>query len=108
MIVRLVKSLAQVEYWTYVVGMHTLLCMTAMDRITVSVPPEVGDAVREAARREHVSVSGYVTSVLEEKLRNVLLGQALDEWEAEHGAFTEEEIEEARRSLGLKSKRGAA
>jgi hypothetical protein len=71
--------------------------MTQMDRITVSVPPEVGKAVREAARREQQSVSGYVTSVLEDKLRNVLLGLALDEWEAEHGAFTEAELAEARR-----------
>jgi len=107
MIVRLVKSAGFVDYWTYVVGQHTVVCMTTMDRITVSVPPEVGRAVREAARREHLSVSSYVTSVLEEKLRNVLLGSALDQWEAEHGAFTEEELAEARRWLGGSRRRAA-
>jgi hypothetical protein len=70
-----------------------------MDRMTVSLPPEVGKAVREAARREHVSVSSYVTSVLEERLRRLLLRQALDEWAAEDGPLTEEEIQEARRVL---------
>jgi hypothetical protein len=81
--------------------------MTTMDRITVSVPPEVGQAVREAARREHLSVSSYVTSVLEEKLRNVLLGLALDEWEAEDGPFTDAELNEARRVLAGGRRRAA-
>jgi hypothetical protein len=71
--------------------------MTTMDRITVTMPPEVGAAVREAARRKQVSVSSWLTSAAEDKLRNLLLRQALDAWEAEDGPLTDEELQEARR-----------
>jgi hypothetical protein len=34
-------------------------------------------------------------------LRSEALAEFLDDWEAEHGAFTEEELAEASRKLGL-------
>ena len=36
-----------------------------------------------------------------DRLRNELLGAALNEWEAEDGAFTEAELQEAAARLGL-------
>jgi hypothetical protein len=36
-----------------------------------------------------------------DRLRNELLGAAMDEWEAEDGAFTEAELDEAAARLGL-------
>jgi hypothetical protein len=36
-----------------------------------------------------------------DRLRNELLGVALDEWEAEDGAFTEAELHEAAARVGL-------
>ena len=36
-----------------------------------------------------------------DKLRNELLGAALDQWEAEDGPFTQAELDEAASRLGL-------
>jgi hypothetical protein len=46
--------------------------------------PSSGRTVEEAARRK----------------RHQALGEYLDEWEAEHGAFTEEELAETAEKLG--------
>lgn len=80
--------------------------MAQVDRLSVTMPPEVGAAVREAAAREGLSVSGWLTSAAEDRLRNLLLSQALDEWEAEHGAFTEQELKEAARVRAGGRRRG--
>jgi hypothetical protein len=37
-----------------------------------------------------------------DRLRNELLGVALDKWEAEDGAFTEAELHEAAAQVGLR------
>ena len=39
-----------------------------------------------------------------DRLRNELLGVALDEWEAEDGAFAEAELHEAAARVGLTSR----
>ena len=64
--------------------------------------PELGHAVRDAARRSGISVSAWVAQATADKLRNDLLGAALDEWEAADGAFTEAELNAAARALGIK------
>ena len=70
--------------------------------MSISFAPELGDAVREAARREGISLSAWVADAAERKLRAVSLKAFLDDWEAEHGAFTEEEIAESERRLGFR------
>jgi hypothetical protein len=70
--------------------------------MSISFAPELGDAVREAARREGISLSAWVADAAERKLRANSLAAFFDDWEAEHGAFTEEEIAQARRELGLR------
>jgi hypothetical protein len=69
--------------------------------MSISFAPELGDAVREAARREGVSLSAWVADAAQRKLRANSLRAFLDDWEAEHGAFTEEEIAESDRRLGF-------
>lgn len=71
----------------------------AMDRLSVTMDPELGRAVREAAARDGVSVSHWLSEAAGDKLRNVLLGVALDAWEAENGPPTEAELDEAARIL---------
>ncbi len=53
-----------------------------------------------AAEAEGVSVSAWMTAAAKHalKLRDGLA--AVAEWEAEHGAFTEEELDAARRRIG--------
>lgn len=81
-------------------GGITIVCM-AMDRLSVTMDPELGRAVREAAARDGVSVSHWLSEAAGDKLRNVLLGVALDAWEEQDGPFTEDELNEAARALGI-------
>jgi hypothetical protein len=82
-----------------------VVCMQ-VDRISITMPPEIGRKVRDAAEEEGVSVSAWITEAAAERVRNRLLGKFLDEYQAEHGAFTDEEMERAAQRLGLdRSKR---
>jgi hypothetical protein len=73
--------------------------MSQVDRISAAMPPEIGAAVRAAATRRGVSVSSWLTDAAAAQLRNELLGAALDEWEAEHGPFTDDELNAAAAAL---------
>ena len=75
--------------------------MAQVDRFSVTMPPDLGDGVRQAAARQGTSVSTWLSEAAADRLRNELLGAALDEWEAEEGAFTEAELHEAADRLGL-------
>lgn len=94
--------------------MHTQVCDTlmrvAVDRLSVTVDAELGRAVREAAHASGMSVSSWVAAAIEFQVRNRLLGEALDAWEAETGPFPPEaqawadnafaEVEALQRALG--------
>jgi hypothetical protein len=73
--------------------------MTQVDRFSVTMPPELGRAVRDAAAREGTSVSTWLTEAAADKVRNALLGAALDAWEAEDGPFSDEELATAAAGL---------
>jgi hypothetical protein len=79
----------------------TLVCMAQVDRFSVTMPPELGEGVRQAAARQGTSVSTWLTEAAADKLRNEILGVALDQWEAEDGSFTQDELDEAAARLGL-------
>lgn len=82
--------------------------MTQVDRLSVTMPPEVGAAVRGAAAREGTSVSNWLAAAAAQRLRNELLGAALDHWEAEQGPFSDEELNAAAAALSTTRRRGAA
>ncbi len=86
----------------------TIVCMTQVDRFSVTMPPELGNAVREAAAREGASVSTWLSEAAADKIRNELLGAALDAWEAENGPFSDEELNAAAAALGAASRPDAA
>jgi hypothetical protein len=71
------------------------------DRFSITMDPDLGAAVREAAQEEGVSVSAWLSGAAAARLRNHLLGRALDRWEAEIGPPTEEELDAAAEKLGL-------
>ena len=71
-------------------------------RITVSLDAQlVADANRLVADGHAESVSALVSEALAEQVRKrsklAALRELVAEYEAEHGAFTEEELEEGRR-----------
>lgn len=82
--------------------------MTQVDRLSVTMAPEIGSAVREAAAREGTSVSTWLTAAAAQRLRNDLLGAALDQWEAEEGPFSDQELNAAVAALSATRRRGAA
>lgn len=86
----------------------TVVCMAQVDRLSVSMPPEIGTAVREAAAREGTSVSTWLVAAAAQRLRNELLGVALDRWEAEDGPFTNDELNAAASALSKAQRRGVA
>lgn len=63
-----------------------------MDRFSVTMPPELGEGVRQAAARQGISVSAWLAEAAADRLRNELLGAALDAWESEDGPFAETEL----------------
>jgi len=68
-------------------------------KLAITVDADVHAQVMAAAAREGVSVSAWMTSAARRALlvRDGL--RAVDEWEKEHGAFTQEELEAARRRI---------
>lgn len=78
-----------------------------VDRFSVTMDPDLGGAVRDAAERAGMSVSAWLAEAASDRLRNDLLGRALDRWEAEDGPFGEEELDTAAAALGLTRRREA-
>lgn len=82
--------------------------MAQVDRFSVTMPPEIGAAVRDAAARQGQSVSNWLAAAAAQRLRSELLGAALDQWEAEDGAFSDDELDAAAAALRATRRRGAA
>jgi hypothetical protein len=86
----------------------TIVGVTQVDRFSVTMPPELGEGVRQAAARQGTSVSAWLTEAAANRLRNELLGAALDAWESEDGSFTDAELGKAASQLGLTSRSDVA
>jgi hypothetical protein len=76
-----------------------------IDRLSITMEPKLGAAARKAAKRAGMSVSAWIAEATADRLRNDALGRALDEWEAENGAFSEDELAAATQELGLRRPR---
>jgi len=70
-------------------------------KLAITVDPDVHDRVVAAAAAEGVSVSAWMTEAARHALRLRDGLAAVTEWELEHGAFTEEELDAARRRVGI-------
>jgi post-segregation antitoxin (ccd killing protein) len=66
--------------------------MAGTTRITVTLPAEQVAELRKLTD----NVSGYVAEAVARQIRHQLLGEDLRRHQEEHGAFTEEELSEAR------------
>ena len=73
----------------------------------MTMPPEVGSAVRDSAARQGTSVSNWLTAAAAQRLRNELLGAALDAWEAEDGPFSDSDLNAAAAALSTPQRRTA-
>lgn len=68
-------------------------------KLAITVDPDVHERVVAAAADEGVSVSAWMTAAARRSLlvRDGL--RAVSEWEEEHGAFSDAEVEAARRRV---------
>jgi len=72
-----------------------------VDRLSITMDPDLGSAVRDAAARQGMSVSAWLAEAAADRLRDDLLGRALDRWEREDGPFGEDELDAAAKALGV-------
>lgn len=76
-----------------------------VDRLSITLEPRLGAAVRKAARRAGLSVSAWIAEATAARIRGQALRDSLDAWDAEDGPLTKDEIEAAARKLGLGSRK---
>lgn len=74
-----------------------------VDKLSVSFEPELGDAVRAAARQQGAGLSRWLADAAAAKLRSEALAELLDAWEAQHGSLTADELATAAAELALPS-----
>jgi hypothetical protein len=72
-----------------------------VDKLSISFDPDLGDAVRGAARHRGSSLSAWLAEAAAAKLRAEALGDYLEEWEARHGPLTAKELASAAAELGV-------
>lgn len=72
-----------------------------VDKLSISFSADLGDAVRDAAKSEGATVSGWLASAAAERLRALELKRFFEAWQAEQGPFSREEIAEAEAELRL-------
>jgi hypothetical protein len=78
-----------------------------VDKLSVSFDPDLGDAVRAAAKRGGRGLSRWLAEAAAARLRAEALAEFLEGWEAEHGALSAEEVARAAAELGLPVTAGA-
>ncbi|MGH9293467.1 MAG: hypothetical protein ACRDZ6_11965 [Acidimicrobiales bacterium] len=74
-----------------------------VDKLSVSFDPDLGDAVRAAAKQSGRGLSGWLAEAAAARLRAETLTRFLDGWEAEHGPLTAEELARLLRSVDVKA-----
>jgi hypothetical protein len=66
----------------------------SIDKLSISMEPELASVVREAAAEDGVSVSSWLSSAAHDRIRNRLLRRALDAEAIEFGPLTTREVED--------------
>lgn len=73
------------------------------DRITVSLPIGLSRRLRAVAAAEHTTVSAVVARAVRHEILLQKMGEYLDQYEAEFGKITEEEMARVRTDLDRRS-----
>ncbi|MCP4959497.1 MAG: hypothetical protein GY925_09545 [Actinomycetia bacterium] len=72
----------------------------AVERLTVSIEAELATAVRDAAEADAQNLSAWLADAARRRLAARGLRDVVTDWETEHGAFTEQELNDAQARLG--------
>jgi predicted DNA-binding protein len=73
--------------------------MTLRQKRSISLPPELDEALETAAAEWGMSVSAWIAETVQRRLRIEAGLTAVADWEAEHGALTPAELAEGRERL---------
>ncbi len=68
-------------------------------KLAITIDPDVHQDVLAAAAHDRLSVSAWMTMAARETLKRKAGLAAIAVWEDQHGRFTEEEMDEARRRV---------
>lgn len=68
----------------------------ATRKVTITLDEDLVDAMARTARETGIPLSRLIASAAEREMRRRIGLAAVAEWEAEHGAFTPEELAAAR------------
>jgi hypothetical protein len=71
----------------------------ATRKITITIDEQLVDAMVAAAQEAGIPLSRMIASAAEREMRRSIGLAAVAEWEAEHGAFTPEELAAARAEM---------
>jgi hypothetical protein len=71
----------------------------AVRKISISLDEDLHADVAREAEAEGLSVSAFLAALAEDRIALLGLRRLVDEYEAEHGAFTDEEKAEAQAKL---------
>jgi hypothetical protein len=74
-----------------------------VDKVSVSFPHELGDAMRAAAQRAGTPLSSWLAEAAEAKIRAEALAELLEDWAKEDGPLTEAELADAGIALGIEA-----
>lgn len=77
-----------------------------VEKLSISMAPNLGDDVRAAAERAGMSVSAWLAQAAAAELRRQALRDFLADWQAKHGRITTAELAKARAELGYPSTPG--
>jgi hypothetical protein len=70
-----------------------------VEKMSVSFDLKLGEAIRDSALRSGQSVSAWLAESAALRLRQEMLGEAIEAWERKYGKLTAEEKEAADRLL---------
>ena len=68
-------------------------------KLAITIDPDIHRNILAAAARDGVSVSAWMTGAAREALRRRAGLAAVALWEKQHGPFTADEVEQARRTV---------
>jgi len=68
-------------------------------KLAITIDPDIHKKVLAAAARDRVSVSAWMTAAARKALQQRVGLAAVAQWEKQHGRFTTEEMNEARRTV---------
>jgi len=68
-------------------------------KLAITIDPNIHEKVLQAAAREKVSVSAWMTSAARQALRRRAGLAAIAQWEKQHGPLSVKEMDEARRRI---------